>query len=160
MVVPEERLKMKFYTKFNPPPSEATKIDSLSMTCQEFKAECDINNIVKKPNYGINPLQPPTRTYEYGDYTAIQYQDFHSAQNIIAEASQLFESLDSEVRARFDNDPGKLLSFVEDPRNYDEGVKLGLFEYDVDIANSLSKQQSTNEVVSPVETPATSSVGE
>jgi len=35
--------------------------------------------------------------------------------------------LDPYIRERFNNDPGKLLKFIDDPKNLEEGRKLGIF---------------------------------
>ena len=42
------------------------------------------------------------------------------------QAQQSFESLPSELRGRFENDPAKLIDFLSDERNNAEAVKLGL----------------------------------
>lgn len=60
----------------------------------------------------------------YGDQT--QVPDYHTAQNQIARAHELFDSLDAKVRARFQNDPAKMIEFIADGENYHEALKLGL----------------------------------
>ena len=131
---------MKFYTRFNLPPNPGAKLDPKTMTCQEFKDECDINNIVKKPNYGINPLNPPTRVPSFGDFTDERLKDYQAAQNVIVEAAQLFEQLPSQVRERFSNDPAKLIDFVNNKDNYEEAVKLGMIDVPL---NELPLEQLT-----------------
>lgn len=140
---------MKFYSHYNVPPKVVTEIGDGSMTCQEFKDECDINKIVKKPNYGINPLNPPTVKPQYDDFTNIQYTDFYAAQNLICEAVQQFENLDSSVRKYFDNDPGKLLEFINDEKNYDKAVEIGLCEKRVSKSDTPS-QSASYETISAV----------
>lgn len=142
---------MKFYTRFNLPPKKSVDVGSGSMTCQEFKDECDINTLVTMPNYGINPLKPPTRIPSYGDFTDERLLNFQESQNILAEATQLFEALPSVVRERFSNDPAKLIDFVNNKDNMDEAKKLGLLNTpleDVSMVNSL-KSNVTESVTSP-----------
>ena len=42
------------------------------------------------------------------------------------QAQQSFESLPSELRAKFENDPAKLISYLSDDKNNAEAIKLGL----------------------------------
>lgn len=94
-----------------------------SMTKQSFKDEVDINNIMAKfqKTGAIKHFAKHAPTY--GDATPIELMD---AQNIIANSSSMFEELPSSIRKRFDNDPVKFLAFVQDEKNTDEMVKLGL----------------------------------
>jgi phage internal scaffolding protein len=95
-----------------------------SMTRQEFKDELDRNNIINK-YIPYNQLPDP-RNQVYADLSDLP--DFLEAAQTVAKAEQAFASLPSNLRTRFQNDPTKLLAFVQDKSNYDEGVKLGLFE--------------------------------
>lgn len=52
--------------------------------------------------------------------------DFQEAQNIIAEAKSMFETVPAEVRALFGNDPARYLDFMQDEDNYDKIAELGL----------------------------------
>lgn len=105
-----------------------------TMTQQQFAEECDLNNIVdhnfrlKDPSF-ITKLQLSSGAVKqepiYGDFTEVS--DYQSALDIVNNARMQFETLPSTVRDRFSNNPQKLLEFCNDPNNYDEGVKLGLF---------------------------------
>ena len=91
---------------------------------QEFKDECDINRIMKKyRSTGVLPQRPGGM---FGDFSEVG--DFLEAQNFVRLASERFASLPSDVRKRFDNDPGLLLQFIQDKANREEAVKLGLIE--------------------------------
>lgn len=94
-----------------------------SLTQQQFGDEVDINTIVKRFNL-TGQLPTSFNMPTYGDFTGIS--DYHSALNIVREADEQFLSLPAHIRARFDNDPGKLIEFLEEPDNRDEAVKLGL----------------------------------
>lgn len=93
------------------------------MVKQEFKQECDINQIMKRyENYGVLP-----EVKEGGVFADVSNcGDFLAAQNVVAEAKNAFASLPASVRDRFRNDPAQLLAFLDDDKNRDEAVKLGL----------------------------------
>ena len=99
--------------------------EDASLAQQHFKEECDINTILQKFNIsGIlpeNPLSP-----RYGDFTGIG--DYHSAMNRVIAAQEEFDGLPATIRARFDNDPAKLIEFLDDSNNRREAEELGLVE--------------------------------
>lgn len=88
---------------------------------QHFKAECDLNVIIKKYPDGVPP--PPATRPVYGDFTALG-KGLQDSMNALQYVSDWFASLPSEVRARFDNDPLAAQRFVLD--NPDEAIKLGI----------------------------------
>lgn len=93
-------------------------------TKQSFKEECDINQIMKQwERTGVlthENVSPPV----YGDFSnASSYLD---ARQAVIDAQRAFDSLPSATRDRMDNDPAKLLAFLEDDSNNEEAVKLGL----------------------------------
>lgn len=74
------------------------------MTCQEFKAETDINNMINK-FYSQGFVPPPTSPPIYGDFTTdFDYTDYH---NILDAADDFFNRLPSKIRDDFNNDPAK-----------------------------------------------------
>ncbi|AXL15146.1 internal scaffolding protein [Microviridae sp.] len=86
-----------------------------SMARQEFKAECDVNNIMKK--FERTGAREHLEVFEgrYGDFLdAPEYQD---AMNQILLAQDMFESVPAKIRKDFDNDPSKFLAFAQDPDN-------------------------------------------
>lgn len=94
-----------------------------SMTQQSPKDECDINVIVERAKRGED-LSRITRTPIYGDFRTIpSYKD---ALQIVINAQNAFNSLDAFVRERFQNDPARMVDFLNDPKNRDEAVRLGL----------------------------------
>lgn len=118
----------KIYSRFDRPVSQALTTGD-SMTHQSFKDECDINNLVARyqrtgswsDGMTIPSVQPSFGTFD-------QNFTYYEAQNLIKRAENEFMSLPASVRSRFDNDPGKLLSFVDDPANAEEAAKLGLID--------------------------------
>lgn len=96
---------------------------SPSLTQQEFSAECDVNNIVKKYHRtGVLP-QGFHGEPRYGYAPAV---DFREALEIVMATEEHFMSLPSEIRQRFENDPVELLAFLDDPENLEEARQLGL----------------------------------
>lgn len=65
----------------------------------------------------------------YGDFTSSR--DLHDVILRAQEAQEDFMALDAQIRRRFDNDPGKLIDFVMNPKNAQEAVKLGLLKSSV-----------------------------
>lgn len=99
---------------------------AISLTKQSFKDECDINTILKQfektgqVNH-VQHIQPI-----YGDFSQVAH--YHEALNAVRDADHAFSLLPSAVRERFKNDPANLLAFVNDDRNYDEALELGLLD--------------------------------
>ncbi len=96
-----------------------------SLAQQHFKDECDINTILERFNVtGMLPDAPLSP--RYGDFSGIG--DYHSAMNRVIAARNEFAALPAQIRARFDNDPAKLIEFIEDESNRSEAEELGLIE--------------------------------
>lgn len=118
----------KFYSAYDPaPPVNLTFDPDENMTEQQHVLDCDINNIIERSRRtGIlgDPYAMPTVPMQYGDFTdAPSYQD---AMTYIVTAQQAFEALPSNMRKRFENDPGQLIDFLGKEENRDEAIRLGL----------------------------------
>lgn len=95
------------------------------MTQQQFKDECDINEITRR--FGLGYAMPEgVRVPQYGDFTGLS--SYHEACNAIAQAGEAFDALPALVRERFGNDPGRFVDFVVDEKNRDEAVMLGIVQ--------------------------------
>lgn len=104
--------------------------ESESVVQAQFAEECDINTIVRR--FGLTGQLPENlRVPQSGDFTDVK--DFHTAMNVVRAAEEAFMQLPGEVRARFENDPGRMLSFVEDVNNRDEAIKLGMIPKPVEV---------------------------
>lgn len=120
------QLNLPFNTPYsirvNPKPV-LTCLDG-SKTKQSFKDEVNINSIIRRfQSTGELPLDGPSNP-KYADVSNLpSYQD---SLNYVNYAQEQFNSLSSEIRERFDNNPGKYLEFVSDPKNVQELIKLGL----------------------------------
>jgi len=95
-------------------------------TKQCFRDECDINTIMSRyQSTGempvINEVAP-----QYLDVSSSF--DFQSMQDQVIEARQLFMTLPSTLRTRFQNDPAAFIEYCADESNRPEMQKLGLIK--------------------------------
>lgn len=118
----------KVHSYFDPPPSVPYFSDKPSMTEQQFKDDTDINVMISRfgnsafvsdPLLSISGSKP-----SFGDFS--DPVSYHDALNILNDAQEQFSVLPAKIRARFGNNPQEMLSFLNDPANMDEAVKLGL----------------------------------
>lgn len=94
-----------------------------TMTQQQFRDECDINEIVRR--FGLTGQLPENlRAPQYGDFTGVS--DYQTALNAVMAADDAFMELPAHVRERFDNDPAKFVDFCSDDSNRAEAERLGL----------------------------------
>lgn len=109
-------------------------IGEVSMTQQHMKDECDINNIMAK--YQKTGLITHVAKYQgmYDDFTVMP--DFKTAMDTMLEAQEMFLTLPSDIREKFDNDAGEFVEFATDSRNYDEMVDLGLVPIETQLENT------------------------
>lgn len=96
-----------------------------SLTQQNMKQECDINNIMKKFQKTGALIHANNRSPEYGFATS---QDFRESMEIVTHAQEMFDELPSSIRAKFSHNPENFLEFVQNPENASEMVSLGLSE--------------------------------
>lgn len=92
-------------------------------TRQEFKEECDINNIMAQ--YLV------TGEFTHLNESLPQYldcseADFRAHMDYVAGAYSMFEELPSAVRTQFDNDPALFLDFCSHEKNRPELAEMGL----------------------------------
>lgn len=126
-----------------------TDVSGASRTKQSFKDECDINVIMRRyQKTGVIPFLDQ-REPRFMDCSAF---DFQEAQNLVAGARSMFQELSAQLRERFDNDPGRLLEFLNDERNREEAVQLGLVRPPVPDAVPV-KVEVTNPATGTVEAP-------
>lgn len=103
-----------------------TGVELPSLTRQEFRDECDINEIMRRYQRDGVVSHVTTREPMYQDFT--QYPDLQESMNYIRDAEMAFLSLPSAVRREFDNDPVKFVQFAAEPKNGERLVELGLAE--------------------------------
>lgn len=94
-----------------------------SMTKQSFRDECDINTIMAR--------YMKTGVLDFANKHAPQYADvsnidFAQAMADVLMAKSMFDDLPAKIRARFSNDPGQFLAFIDNPDNASEMLAMGL----------------------------------
>ncbi len=101
----------------------AIVFDDESLAIQSAEEESNINTIVRR--FGITgELPSDLRMPRSGDFTGVP--DFHTAMNMVRTAQEEFLRVPADIRARFVNDPGKFMKFLDDENNYEEALRLGL----------------------------------
>lgn len=120
--------KIKFRTPYDKSNHAHPKLKMFkaSKTHQSFKDECDINNIMGKYAKGLAVTHVNRGIPEFGDVS--QFGQYSDALQILSHAQELFDALPSAARRRFDNDPQKMATFLANPKNAEEAIKLGLME--------------------------------
>lgn len=97
-----------------------------SRTQQHEKQNCDINFIMQKyQKHGIVTHVQKHQGF-YADVTNLP--DYQESLHVVMRANEMFMSLPSSIRSKFDNDPAAYLAFVSDPRNRDQLVEWGIIE--------------------------------
>lgn len=71
---------------------------------------------------------------------------FHEAQNIIAEANQMFATVPAHIRSDFGNDPTRFLDFIQDKNN-----KARIEEYGLSTAHFLPEPNTGDLSPKPAE---------
>lgn len=116
-------LKNRNWKKGDPWPDTSLKCGP-GKTKQEFKDEVDVNSIMAK--YRRTGLISHVRANPgtYADLTGLA--SYHESLNKVAQAQELFLALPATIRGKFENDPAKMVAFMEDESNHDEARKLGM----------------------------------
>lgn len=116
--------QFRFVSYLSPKLKLPISFASQGRTKQQFKDECDVNLLMARYlRTGILDGSDPS-TARYMDVSAPI--DYHEAMNFVCEAQGQFYNLPANIRSRFGNDPGELLSFLENPFNKAEAIALGL----------------------------------
>jgi len=103
-----------------------TAIHDRPITQQQFKDECDINKIMEKYQRTGQITHLARNQGIYADLTSLG--DYQQSLQKVIDAENAFDTLPAKVRERFGNDPAGLLTFLADPQNKEEAIKLGLIE--------------------------------
>ena len=94
------------------------------VTKQAFKDDCDINAIMRRWDKTGQVPMAAGRVGYYGDFA--NAEDYHTSLCKIRNADAEFLNLPAHVRDRFENDPARLIEFLEDPENRSEAEELGI----------------------------------
>jgi len=114
---------------------------------QHHRDECDINVILER--FGKTGQVPVNAiSGNYGDFSGVH--DYHTAMNALIAAEHEFAALPANIRNRFDNEPSKLIEFMNDDQNLAEAQKLGLVNIS-SMANTEPGQAAEKQVTEPSE---------
>jgi len=112
-------------------------------------AECDVNNILKR--YARTGVLPGVNVQSvYADVSTSG--DYQHSLDLVINAQQQFDSLDAHTRKRFGNDPAEFLAFVEDPKNGEALIKMGLATRPLpsDTDRIINELRKSHEEVTPL----------
>lgn len=108
---------------------ECTKDEDMAQ--QSHQEECDINTIVARfgltGEIPVNYRPPLMEDFE-------EVFDFQAAMNAVRKAEEQFMQLPWNVRRRFNDDPARLIAFLDDPVNRKEAIELGILEKPPEVA--------------------------
>lgn len=113
-------MSKKFRTQFDSRVVHKSFKDVVSMTDPQYEHDCTIEGIIKK--YGVLP-RPEV---EPVNMDVSEMGDFAACMERVNEGLSSFAALPSEIRDRFGNDPKAFMSFLADPSNVKEAIRLGL----------------------------------
>lgn len=138
-------MSILFATAYNGLNSKPRSVNTEpTLTKQAFKAECDINTILKKYEKTGLVAHVSEANARYDDFS--NCYDYQSSLNTVIEAQNAFDALPSAIRKRFANDPGLFMDFVHDPANLPEMIALGLA---VQVEPQSGAVRSSGEAVKP-----------
>ena len=101
------------------------RCDDESLAIQSARDETDINTIVRR--FGLTGELPGDFDMpQSGDFTNVV--DFHGAMNLVRASQEEFLRVPAEIRARFNNDPGRFMAFLDNDDNRAEATKMGLLK--------------------------------
>lgn len=138
----------KFRTLYNPHPPRkfSYQPEGESLTQQQFKEECDVNNILSKYRRTGMVSHLAKHQGNFGDFSSVE--EYQVSLDKLMTAQRSFESLPSEIRNRFENDPAKLIQFLDDKENDQEAISLGL-KFEVNqpesIQSAMEKALASND---------------
>ena len=115
-----------FRTAYEPHKKYVFKTSGESLTQQHFKEECDVINIIKRHDRNGIIEHVQRGQARYGDFSNVA--DYREALHLVRDAQDEFMTIPSDIRKKFDNDPGKFYEFVSNPDNKEELKQMGFIE--------------------------------
>lgn len=124
---------------------------SPSKTDQSWKKDTDVNEIMRKFQKTGQITHLSTIQERYGDVSDVP--DLDVAMQQIEDAQSAFMAMPSALRKKFNNDPADMINWLQDPRNDEEAITLGLKsrreQADKPKETVVSKEVVKNEVSKP-----------
>lgn len=106
-------------------PFDGIKFTEPTRTKQSMKDECDINLILKRYQATGVISHVSSKQPIFADVS--NFDTYDKCLAYINKAEDAFNALPSELRLKLDNNPQNLVSFIKDPKNYDDCIRLGIF---------------------------------
>ena len=125
----ETTITTTFRTAYEPHKKYVFKTSGESLTQQHFKEECDVINIIKRHDRNGIIEHVQRGQARYGDFSEVA--DYREALDLVRDAQDEFMTIPSDIRKKFDNDPGKFYEFVSNPDNKEELKTMGFIPKDV-----------------------------
>lgn len=100
--------------------------DEPSMTQQQFTADADINEVMRR--FGVEDGSLPPARFDWNAVDLSEAGDFQSVTEKIRLAKDMFMQLPADLRESFNNDPARMMDWVHDPKNLDEATELGFWK--------------------------------
>ena len=122
-------IKLTFRKAYDPHKKYIFKTVGESLTQQHFKEECDVINIIKRHDRNGIIEHVQRGQARYGDFSNVA--DYREALHLVRDAQDEFMTIPSDIRKKFDNDPGKFYEFVSNPDNKEELKTMGFITPDV-----------------------------
>jgi phage internal scaffolding protein len=122
----ETSITQTFRTAYDPHKKYVFKTSGESLTQQHFKEECDVINIIKRHDRNGIIEHVQRGQARYGDFSEVA--DYREALDLVRDAQDEFMTIPSDIRKKFDNDPGKFYEFVSNPDNKEELKTMGFIE--------------------------------
>lgn len=135
--MPHSTNKIQFRHAYSPRYRSSISFTGKGRTKQEFKDESDINQIMARYMRTGNLDNVTTRLPQFVD---VDGSDFQQAMLVVAESKSMFQELPANIRTQFENDPGKFLDFVHDPKNRAEMAEMGLLRAGADLGTPPPNQ--------------------
>ena len=118
-------MKTKIHHAYDPPPKVKVVFPDDGLTRQSEQDSCDINKIMAR--YRTTGILPHDQTDAfYADVSMMG--DYQDAIHQVERGQEIFGSLPSAVRARFENNVAAFLDFVSKPESREEMIELGLLK--------------------------------
>lgn len=115
-----------FRSAYSPPMKFVFNTEGDSLTQQHFKEECEVINIIKKHDRNGIIEHVQRGKARYGDFSEVK--DYRQALDLVKNAQEEFMQIPSDIRKKFENDPGKFYEFVSNPENKSELIEMGFIE--------------------------------
>ena len=142
----ETTITQTFRTAYDPHKKYVFKTSGESLTQQHFKEECDVINIIKRHDRNGIIEHVQRGQARYGDFSNVA--DYREALHLVRDAQDEFMTIPSDIRKKFDNDPGKFYEFVSNPDNKEELKTMGFIETP-EVSNVLDTNKAPAVAVEP-----------